>query len=127
MMKGKSDKGLEKMDTIIGQGGYFEGTITVHGGTRIDGKFKGDIKIEGLLVVGKTGVIEGEIFAKNAIIGGHVTGKMKIAEKVEFQSGARFKGEVVCKGLIIQDGVIFDGTCSMTEEGVAKPGQAQSK
>ncbi len=120
-MKGKDSKPYEKMDTIVGEGGSFEGTIEVKGGTRIDGKFKGNIKVEGTLVVGKTGVIEGEIFAQNAVVGGNIVGKMVIAQKVEFQSGARFKGDLFCKGLIVEDGVIFDGTCTMSETTQAPP------
>ncbi len=115
MMKAKENRTFEKMDTIVGEGGVFEGTIEVKGGTRIDGKFKGNIKIEGTLVVGKTGIIEGEIFAQNAVVGGRIEGKMNIAQKVEFQSGARFKGDLYCKGLIVEDGVVFDGTCTMSE------------
>ncbi len=121
-MKGKET--YEKMDTIVGEGGVFEGTIEVKGGTRIDGKFKGNIKVEGTLVVGKTGMIEGEIFAQNAKIGGHIQGKMVVAQKVEFQSGARFKGDLYCKGLIVEDGVIFDGTCTMSESAPEKSVQS---
>ena len=120
-MKGKETKPYEKMDTIVGEGGIFEGTIQVKGGTRIDGKFKGNIKVEGTLVVGKSGVIEGEIFAQNAVVGGHIIGKLVVAQKVEFQSGARFRGDLFCKGLIVEDGVIFDGTCTMSESSAEHP------
>ena len=106
----------DKLDTIIGPGTQVEGTINVHGGVRIDGKFTGTLKVEGLLVVGKSGSLEGEIFVKNAAIAGKVKGKTMIEEKVELQSGAKFDGELTCKGLVIEEGVIFDGSCTMSKK-----------
>jgi cytoskeletal protein CcmA (bactofilin family) len=112
----KLEKREEKVDTVIGAGAKFDGNLEIQGGIRIDGKLKGNLKVQGLLVIGKTGQVEGEIFAKDALVGGIVLGKIRVENKIEFQSGASFEGELVCKGLVIQEGVKFDGTCSMTKE-----------
>jgi len=45
-----------------------------------------------------------------------VKGKLYVAEKAEFQSGAKFDGELSCKGLVVEEGVIFDGLCQMTKK-----------
>ncbi len=104
----------EKMDTIIGQGAEVTGNISVLGSARIDGKFKGNVKIQGTLIVGKSGIIEGdEISAKSAVIGGQVRGKLNIEEKIIFESTAKFQGELTCKTLVVEEGVIFEGTCNM--------------
>ncbi len=116
---GRNERMEEKMDTVLGAGSEIEGTIIVRGGVRIDGKFKGTLRVQGTLVVGRSGNLDGEIFAKEAVIGGTLKGKVKIDEKIEFQTGATFEGELVCKGLIVQEGVKFDGTCSMTKREVA--------
>lgn len=106
----------EKMDTIIGQGAEMEGTISVLGSARVDGRFKGTLKVQGALIVGKTGVIDGEISAKNGVIGGVIKGKLNVEEKVVFESTARFTGELTCKAIVIEEGVIFDGNCSMSSK-----------
>jgi len=104
----------EKMDTIIGQGAEVTGNISVLGSARIDGKFKGNVRVQGTLIVGKAGIIEGDdISAKSAVIGGTVRGKLHVEEKVLFESTARFTGELTCKTLVVEEGVIFEGTCSM--------------
>jgi len=113
----------EKMDTILGQGAELEGNISVLGSARVDGKFKGNLKVQGTLIVGKTGNLDGEISAKNAVIGGTIKGKLKIEEKVVFESTARFTGELTCKSIVIEEGVIFDGNCTMS----AKPSQGQKE
>ncbi len=110
----------EKMDTILGQGAEMDGNISILGSARLDGKFKGNIKVQGSLIVGKTGVIDGEISAKNAVIGGNIKGKMHIEEKVVFESTARFNGELTCKSIVIEEGVIFEGNCTMTQKGAHK-------
>ena len=111
----------EKLDTVVGVGTEFEGTIKVKGGVRIDGTFKGKLNVQGLLAVGKSGHVDAEIQVKDASIAGRVKGNAKIEEKVEFLSGARFEGDLVCKGLVIQEGVIFDGSCSMSKQGTLIP------
>ncbi len=105
-----------KLDTIVGQGTVFEGNITIDGSARIDGKFKGKIEAKGTVVVGKNGKVEGDVIAKNAVIGGEVKGTIKVQDRVEFETGARFDGEVYCKTLVVQEGVTFDGSCSMTKK-----------
>ncbi|MCD6087152.1 MAG: polymer-forming cytoskeletal protein [Candidatus Hydrothermae bacterium] len=117
----KNERLEEKMDTVLGAGSEIEGTISVRGGMRIDGKFKGNLNVQGTLVVGKSGSLDGEIHAKEAVIGGTLKGKVRIDEKIEFQTGATFEGELVCKGLIVQEGVKFDGTCSMSKREVIHP------
>jgi cytoskeletal protein CcmA (bactofilin family) len=111
----------EKLDTVVGAGTEFEGNIKVKGGVRIDGTFKGKLNVQGLLAVGKSGHVDAEVQVKDASIAGRVKGNAKVEEKVEFLSGARFEGDLVCKGLVIQEGVIFDGSCSMSKQGTLIP------
>jgi len=112
----KLEKLDEKVDTVVGAGAKFDGKLEIQGGIRVDGKIKGNLKVQGLLVIGKTGHVEGEVFSKDALVGGTILGKIKVENKIEFQSGASFEGELTCKGLVIQEGVRFDGSCNMTKE-----------
>lgn len=104
----------EKLDTILGSGSELEGELKVKGGVRIDGSFKGSIEIQGMLVVGESGKLDGEIRAAEAVLAGTVKGKLFIEGRVEFQATARFEGELVCKTLIVHEGAVFDGTCQMS-------------
>ena len=115
----------DKLDTILGPGSNLEGDLSAKGNLRIDGTFIGKLKVEGSLIVGKDGVLEGEFHTKNAIISGSLKGKLFVEEKAEFHSGAKFDGELSCKGLVVEDGVVFDGLCRMTkkEESSIREGQ----
>jgi len=105
----------QKIDTIIGPGAELEGNISVRGSARCDGRLKGKVRVQGTFVLGKTGLMDGELEAKNAVIGGTLKGTIKIEERIEFETGARFIGDLVCKILSVQEGVLFDGTCTMTK------------
>jgi cytoskeletal protein CcmA (bactofilin family) len=119
-MDKKTEIGGGPMNTLLGKGSSFNGTLKVEGGIRIDGQLEGQLEISGTLVVGKEGQLKAEIRAKDAIIGGKVTGNLTAANKIELQSGAHFSGDIKCRGLIIDNDVYFDGTSKMTGGGEGK-------
>jgi len=105
----------EGIMNILGGGTKFKGTIQVTGNLRIDGEFDGNMNISETLIIGKTGKVKGEVKTKNSIIGGYVNGNLQADEKVELQASAKFEGDLICKKLIIEEGVLFDGNCKMSE------------
>ncbi|MBC8180034.1 polymer-forming cytoskeletal protein [candidate division KSB1 bacterium] len=124
-MLGKKDEtvisGSGDLNTLIGKGTVLEGKITVSSNVRVDGKIKGDLTTNESLVIGKQGEIEGEVTAKNTVVGGKVTGKINARGKVVLESNAIFKGEITAARLIIDDGAVFDGQCTMNDSGNLKP------
>jgi len=117
-------KGKEKEDAtkggevigLIGKGMFIEGRITFENTVRIDGNFKGEIRANGTLVIGDTGMIEGEVMVDVAIITGEVVGVVEAKTRVELQAPARFQGEIRTPNLIIGDGAVFDGKCVMLKK-----------
>lgn len=103
------------LNTLIGKGSKLEGTLIVENSLRIDGIIKGNVSTSDSLVIGKQGEVEGEITAKNAVIGGKVNGKINAAGKVVLESRAIFHGEMKASRLVIDDGAIFDGQCTMKD------------
>lgn len=110
------DKGGD-LNTIIGKGSIVEGSIKVQSSLRIDGRVKGDITATDSLVIGREGEVEGEIRVKNAIVGGRIKGKVLASGKVVLEAKSSFNGEVKASKLVIDEGAIFDGVCSMSDEG----------
>ncbi len=109
-------KNLEKpgeLNTILGKGAYFEGVITVEHSLRVDGKVKGDVKTSDTLVVGKEGEIEGNVKAKNLVVGGKLNGIVEADGKTVLESRSEFHGEMKTRKLVIDEGATFDGKCSM--------------
>lgn len=112
----------EKLDTHLGSESKIKGDVTCTGGLRIDGEFDGSINVRGLLIIGKTGKVKvNEAKVKDAVIAGNFEGKLLAENRVELEKGANFKGEITCKVLVIEEGVMFNGTCSMGRETSQKP------
>ena len=58
-MLGKKDSGTvvggQQLNTIIGRGTVFEGTMKVDNSVRIDGVFKGELSCSGSLTISQSG------------------------------------------------------------------------
>jgi len=102
----------ERLNRIV-EGTSIEGIITSESNIRIDGIVKGTISTKGRLVVGTTGVIEGDVICQNADIEGQIKGTMKIGELLSLKSTAKIEGNVKTGKLSIEPGAIFAVTCSM--------------
>jgi len=98
---------------FLGGGTVVEGTVRSENSVRIDGKLKGNLICKQTLTVGVNGEIEGEIEAKNAIIGGKINGKIKVAEKLVLESKSTLIGELKAGKLLIDEGAVFEGTSKM--------------
>ncbi len=105
------------LNTIIGKGSVIEGNIKVQSSMRVDGRVKGQVMASDSIVIGKEGEIEGELRVKNIIIGGRVKGKIFASGKVVLEARSVFQGELKTSKLVIDDGAVFDGTCSMSDGG----------
>lgn len=115
-MFGKDTDGHEvdnRQTSILAQGCKFEGKVQVAGTFRVEGEFKGDIATPENLIIGKTGIVNGSIQVKNAMIGGQLFGNITAENKIELQSGSHVEGDIKTKRLVIDEGVFYEGSCSM--------------
>jgi len=106
---------VEPIKTInmVGTGTSITGNIISEGDIRIDGTLKGNLKTKGKVVIGPTGIHEGEINCKNIEISGKVDGKINVSELLSLKASARINGEIKTNKLAIEPGAIFSGSCDM--------------
>ena len=103
-----------RVNSVIGRGTEFEGTIRTKETIRVEGFVKGNIISEGTVIVGNGGNVDGKIEAANILIGGEVHGELYASEKIEANSSGRIYGNLHTKGLIVDEKALFQGTCEMT-------------
>ena len=89
------------------------GEIKSNADFRIDGYLNGSITTSGKVVIGKEGVIEGNIKCVNADIEGKFSGKIEASEILNLKSTAVIEGEVKISKLIVEAGANFIAKCSM--------------
>ena len=97
----------------IGQGSIIKGDIITEGDLRIDGTLTGSITTKGRLVVGETGLVEGEVICQNALISGTLKAKIQVHELLSLKSSANLLGDIITNKLAIEPGANFTGSCSM--------------
>lgn len=112
---------------MIGKGTIIKGDIKSDGDFRIDGTLNGSINSNGKIVVGQTGIIDGEINCQNADISGAVKATIKVRELLSLKASSRVNGEVYTGKLAIEPGAKFTGTCNMGEEKTAQPQRIEDK
>lgn len=103
----------DKVNTLIGKDTLFQGTITATGTIRVDGEFNGEIKTKGDLVIGETGKLEATVEANNILLAGYLKGNIHAAGKVDLAPSGKLYGDMKVKNLMIEEGAIFKGNCSM--------------
>ena len=110
----KGKLAVQKAMTMFGQGTQLSGDVNSDGDIRVDGSVKGILQSKAKIVVGVTGVVEGDLICQNATIEGKVTGNIMAAEMVILTKSAFVSGDIQLKKLVVEEGARFNGNCSMT-------------
>src|SRR5215831_1902025 len=110
-----------EITTLLGRGAAFEGKLTFDGTVRVDGRFKGEVFSDDVLVIGEGAVVEAQIDVGEIIIQGAVVGNITAKRSIEIHAPGRVKGDLHTPALQIDKGVIFEGRCFM--EGVQPGGK----
>ena len=108
-------KSGEKNNEInsISRGSKLDGDLTSNGDVRVDGHLNGSIKTSGKVVLGDTGIIEGAVICKSAIIAGELKATITTEELLTLKSTAKLLGEIISAKLAVEPGAVFSGKCTM--------------
>jgi len=98
---------------MIGAGTIITGDIISKGDIRIDGTLKGSVNTEGRVVLGREGMIEGDVICKDADISGTIKAKITVSQLLSLKTTAKLNGDIITNKLSIEPGAAFSGSCSM--------------
>jgi cytoskeletal protein CcmA (bactofilin family) len=108
------------------KGSRVTGQLTFQGSARIEGNVDGEIQCNGTLTIGERAEVRAKISGDVVVIRGRVEGNVVAKEKVELVAPARLFGDISAPRVVITEGVVFDGDCSMGVAG-QKGGIANSQ
>jgi cytoskeletal protein CcmA (bactofilin family) len=109
-----------EVNAYLGKGSKVAGKLTFEGTVRVDGQVEGEVAAQDTLIVGETAIVNAQIIGSTIIIKGKVTGDITARKRVEIKAPGKLFGNVTTPSLIIQEGVIFEGHCSMGGADVGK-------
>jgi cytoskeletal protein CcmA (bactofilin family) len=98
---------------MVGTGTIINGDIQSKSDIRIDGILKGSVKTKGKLVVGPSGVVEGDVECENADVSGEIKAKITVSQLLSLKSTSKLNGDIITNKLSIEPGASFSGSCSM--------------
>jgi len=118
-----------RLSAFLAKGTNFKGELRFSGVVRIDGIFDGKIFSDGMLVVGQTGVVKGEIRVGVLSVSGLVDGLVEVTGYVEVTGSGRVLGKVLAPSIKVEDGVVLEGECHIGAPAAGtrsvRPGEAQ--
>lgn len=100
-----------QLRTSLGADSEVTGRLSFSAPTRIDGKLRGEVCATDLLVIGETGMIDGNVRATQLVILGCVKGDVIGAERVEIGPRGRMTGKVETRALVVRAGGLLEADC----------------
>jgi cytoskeletal protein CcmA (bactofilin family) len=102
-----------EIKAFLGEGTDFKGILTFEGTVRVDGQLEGEVYTKDTLIVGESATVNAEINVNTIVISGVVRGNINATGKIEVHRPGKLFGNVKTPSLFIEEGVIFEGNCTM--------------
>jgi cytoskeletal protein CcmA (bactofilin family) len=99
--------------SILAAGTRIKGEVEVEGVIKIEGTVEGTVKAQGQVLVVKGGIVEGDIYARQAIIGGEARGAVFADERVEVQATSIVNGDITTPQITVLEGGKINGNIRM--------------
>lgn len=96
--------------TVLAEGAALEGKIRTRGPLHVDGAVCGTLTCEGLMSVGATGRVLGELNVQSLSANGRVSGIVFVRHHLQLREQGRLVGHARYETLEIVRGGVLDGT-----------------
>ncbi len=103
-----------KSDAFLGKGTKVVGSLAFNGAVELDGAVEGEILAKDLLTIGESAIINAKIVGGEIVVRGAVTGDIVATKRLVIKKPARVTGNIASPTLSIEEGVHFEGKCSMS-------------
>lgn len=121
LLKKDSEKGdarggnAEASLSIVAAGMRITGDVETNGTLKIDGRVEGSVMGARQMMLGRNGVVQGNVHAGEVVVGGQVHGAIIADERLELQSSAVVNGDIDTKSIVVLEGARINGVVRMQE------------
>jgi cytoskeletal protein CcmA (bactofilin family) len=103
-----------RLSGFVGNGTVLTGETEFQAMLRVDGHLTGKVSSDtGTLIIGSTGLVDANVAVASALINGTVNGDIYASDKIQLGRTACVTGNIQTPRLIIEDGALLEGSCSM--------------
>lgn len=96
-----------------------KGNLKFGGELAFEGKLDGEVQTDGVLTLGDSAVINGNISAQSVVVRGKINGNINAKEKIEIKAKAELFGDIRATKLVIEEGVTYVGKTEVNPNKVA--------
>ncbi len=106
-----------RLSGFVGSGTTLTGETSFKAMLRVDGHLTGRVISEsGTLIVGTSGLVDANVGVAAAVIHGTVNGDIIATERIELGRTAKVSGNIQTPSLMMEQGAILEGNCSMIKQ-----------
>lgn len=98
-----------------------ESRLGIKGSLRIDGRFQGEALVVDQIHVGADARVKTNITATSVVVEGVLVGNVTATARILLLATARVVGDITTPELIIQDGVVLVGRCTISHQRIDNP------
>jgi cytoskeletal protein CcmA (bactofilin family) len=104
----------QRSEVFIGKGTKISGSFSFAGATEVEGEIEGDVTALDRFSLGEVGVLKGKLNAAEIVIRGEVKGDIVANKRLSLKKPAKVVGNLYSPIISIEEGVAFEGRCSMS-------------
>lgn len=114
------------IDTLLSANTSFQGHLKTDGNVRIEGAYEGAIETVGNVLIAETARVNAEITAHAVQVWGWVAGHITASERLEILPTGRVFADIEVSSLMIDEGGVFRGQCTIRGPGYEWPAPAET-
>ncbi len=99
--------------TLISSGTTLQGDVKSETDLRIDGTIHGNVISSAKIIIGATGLVEGNIEGNQADIIGKVVGNITVKDLLQLRGQCNVQGNICAEKLQVEPSATFNGQCQM--------------
>jgi cytoskeletal protein CcmA (bactofilin family) len=106
---------------VLGPDVEIKGNLKFSGELTFEGKLDGEVNTDGVLTLGDSAVVAGNINAQSVVVRGKITGNITAKEKVELKAKTELFGDIRSAKLVIEEGVTYVGKTEVNPNKATPP------
>jgi len=111
---------VEAVLSIIASGMTITGDVQTAGVIKVDGEINGSIIGARQVLLGRGGVVRGNVSAGEVVVGGSVDGSVSAQDRLELQATATVSGDIDTRSIVVIEGAKINGNVRMSDSSAAR-------
>ena len=105
--------GREAALSVIAAGTKITGELSSDGVVKVEGVVVGSVRADRQVLVAKGGLIQGDVYTREAVVGGEIHGAILADDRVEVQASSVIHGDITTQRIVVHEGGEVNGHVRM--------------